>query len=260
MDIDCIKIQRMLKILNSYFKMTNENLANVEYPVSIALGSQEWLYYNFYSCLLDYGMRSKIYHQNLITTYERHPEIFKPQYVVETFINNEEILGDIIKKNIHPRYPVVALKKWIKLSNELIKYNDLLDAISSLNSYIELEGFIKRLGCYGQKTGGLLLRLIYDSRICNFTDDMQSIPLDRHDIEISFLNSVIEKKDLSEREIRILADAYIKVGHNLNINVSNIDKYLWEIGNKFCNKKNCLNCPLFNTCRTKIRRNNDTKC
>ena len=38
----------------------------------------------------------------------------------------------------------------------------------------------------------------------------------------------------------------------LNISPSDIDKYLWEIGNKFCNSKNCLECPLYQTCKAKI--------
>ncbi len=36
----------------------------------------------FYSCLLDYGMRSKIYHKNLVDTYEKYPNIFDPNYAI----------------------------------------------------------------------------------------------------------------------------------------------------------------------------------
>lgn len=32
------------------------------------------------------------------------------------------------------------------------------------------------------------------------------------------------------------------------MNPNDIDKYLWEVGNSFCNKKKCNECPLNNYC------------
>ncbi len=62
----------------------------------------------FYSCLLNYGMKSKLYHKNLCNTYKSHPEIFVPQKACEM---NEKTLNDIIVNFIHPRYPNTATKK-----------------------------------------------------------------------------------------------------------------------------------------------------
>ena len=92
------------------------------------------------------------------------------------------------------------------------------------------------------------MRLIYDSKICDFQENIKSIPIDRHDVEISHLTSIINKTNISKNEIIELANTYINVGKELNINPSNIDKYLWEIGNSYCNKKYCENCPLNNIC------------
>ena len=128
-------------LLKAYFETQNKNLAVVEFPSSITYGSLEWLIYVFYSCLLDYGMRSKIYHQNLINTYFKHPEIFNPKYVINNQ-NNEQLLLDTIKNNIHPRYPNIALKKWISVSNELAKYDNLLEIIKSYKYFNELSIFI----------------------------------------------------------------------------------------------------------------------
>lgn len=52
-------------------------------------------------------MRSKIYHKNLIDTYIKYPNIFNPNYVIET---SEEKLKDIIVDNIHSRYPNIVIK------------------------------------------------------------------------------------------------------------------------------------------------------
>ena len=38
------------------------------------------------------------------------------------------------------------------------------------------------------------------------------------------------------------------VGKELMVDASTIDKYLWEVGNSFCNKKKCEDCSLQKVC------------
>ncbi len=235
---------RIVKVLNDYFK-DREKLADVEFPSSILFGTNEYFLYMFYSCLLDYGMRSKIYHKNLINTYKSYPNIFNPKYVLSV---QEAELKEIIVNNVHPRYPNIAVKKWVKLSQKLIKYDGILNHLKSINSFEELSYFIKDLKEYGQKTGGLLIRIICDSKVCNFEENIDSIPIDRHDIEISYLTRIINHPTLSDKNIKLLSDAYVRCGKELDINPSDIDKYLWEVGNSFCNKKKCSECLLKNCC------------
>ena len=243
---------KTIKILNEHFSKENtDTIANVEFPKEIKYKSNEWLLYVFYSCLLDYGMRSIVYHKNLINTYHKFPCIFNPQYVVKNFNDDKEMLFNIIKDNIHPRYPNVAVNKWLKLSAFLNQYENLLNKIKTFNSFNELNKFINTSKSYGQKTGGLLLRLIYESNICVLDDGIQAIPLDRHDIEISYLNGIIKDKALTTKQIAELSTAYISASNKLKINPSNVDKYLWEIGNQYCNKHNCTKCPLCDNCKTK---------
>ncbi len=240
--------------LKSYFEENEEN-AKVLTPKGIKLGSIDYVLYIFFSCLLDYGMRSKVYHSNLVNTYNSHKEIFNPLYVVENYENNSDTLLEIIKNNIHPRYPNIAVKKWISLSkyiNDNFPHDKLLQTITSIDSYSELYKFITNIDGYGQKTGGLLLRLIYESGICKIDEEMQDIPIDRHDIEISFLNGVIDKDKLNEKEIKELGEVWINSAKKFGINACYIDKYLWSIGNSFCLKKKCLECPLKENCKRKI--------
>lgn len=239
---------QVINLLHLYFLDNDCDIANVEFPSNINYASEEWLYYVFYSCLLDYGMKSKIYHNNMIRTYSSYPEIFNPHYVIKC---DKDILLKIMKENIHPRYPNVALNKWFNLSNELTKYDNLMDVVKSFQTFQDLRNFIQDMSGYGQKTGGLLLRLIYEADICSF-DEITCIPLDRHDIEISYLTGIITKKELSAKEIESLCDIFIQVSKELKIKANIIDKYLWEIGSRFCNKKDCLNCPLKITCKSKI--------
>ena len=67
----------------------------------------------------------KFYQTILINTYRKYKNIFNPKYIVENYIEKEIELLNIIKENIHPRYPKVAVKKWIILSKFLdINYPD----------------------------------------------------------------------------------------------------------------------------------------
>jgi len=247
-------IDKIVQAMHDYYGSIDSNtLAVVEFPKTIKYKSNEWLTYIFYSCLLDYGMKSQNYHNNLINTYNTYPHIFNPKYVIKNYNNNKEKLLNIMKSNIHPRYPNIAVEKWLNLSKELSKYDNLLDKIKECSSFNELNSFIRNIKGYGQKTGGLLLRLIYESNICNFNDKLGYIPLDRHDIEISYLNNAIDNIKLNNNQIEELSSLYIKSGEKLGIDANIIDKYLWNIGNEFCNKKNCNNCPLNNYCKTKIK-------
>lgn len=252
MDFNEEKIIDVLQNLETFFKNPDStSLATVEFPKNIPYRSQEWLTYIFYSCLLDYGVKSKNYHQNLITTYQKYPEIFIPQYVINNYKDKKEELLTIIKTNIHPRYPNVATEKWFKLSYELSKHKNLLTSIKNISSNTDLNLFVKSISGYGQKTGGLLLRLIYESEILIFKSDLEQIPLDRHDIEISYLNGITKTKNLTPKQIENLSKLYIKHGKSRSIKAADIDKYLWEIGNRFCNSKKCIECPLSKTCKRK---------
>lgn len=241
------------KKMKEYFSITLQN-ANVDIPKDIVIGTNEHLIYIFYSCLLDYGIRSKTYHTNLIHTFEKDKEIFDPKYVVEHYENNELELLKVIKNNIHPRYPNIALKKWIYLSKFLYtNYPDdqLRTKIVSLQSYRELYDFILQINGYGQKTGGLLFRLICEAKICQFDDEIQEIPIDRHDIEISYLNGIIQKETLNKEEIKKLSRIWIEAANRNDISPFDMDKYLWSIGNQLCSKKKCDICPINMNCRRK---------
>lgn len=242
--------RNVVKCLNNYFKDKSE-LANIDYPSNIQYKTNEYYLYMFYSCLLDYGMRSKIYHKNLTNTYKMYPNIFIPKQVLKMNANN---LRDVVVNCIHPRYPNVAVKKWIELSKKLERYDNILEYLKNINSFDQLELFIRHIKGYGQKTGGLLVRIICDSEICNFKQNTLSIPIDRHDIEISYLTGIIDKEKISEKNIKVLSDTYVKIGKELDINPSDIDKYLWEVGNSFCNKKKCDECPLNNFCKEQKRK------
>lgn len=62
-----------------------------------------------------------------------------------------------MKKSIHPRYPNVAIDKWLNLSKEFAKYENLIDKIKEFNNFNELNIFIRNIKGYGQKQGAYYL-------------------------------------------------------------------------------------------------------
>lgn len=173
--------------------------------------------------------------------------------IVERYLpSDSEKLYQIIKENIHPRFPNVALKKWITLSKTLFNLGENISSyISKFSSYSELYSFIQSIPGYGQKTGGLLLRFIYDTDGIVLDDEISHIPIDRRDIEISFRNEIIPKMDLNQTEIEWVSRIWIEASKKVGVSPSKVDQYLWVVGTTFCTKKNCLFCPLKSTCRKK---------
>lgn len=239
---NCIKV---VSSLHEYFK-DKSDVANIEFPANIKPLSNEYFLYTFYSCLLNYGMRSKIYNQNLINAYNNCPKLFKPDYVITL---DEKELKALLVNYVHPRYPSVGTKKWYRLSEELKNYNNLVGYLQNIKSIKELNNFIKDIKGYGQKTGNLLIRMINESKICDFDSDIENIPIDRHDIEISYLTNITNKPKLTENEIKDLSKSYVQASEYLNISPSNVDKYLWEVGASFCNSKKCYTCLINNYCK-----------
>lgn len=240
-----------VKIFKNHFK-ENKSKAIVSYPDIITYGSHEYFIYMFYSCMLDYGMKSIMYHNNLIKTYLKYPDIFNPLYVLSHPLE----LDNILKNEIHVRYPNVAKTKWINLSEFLSKENDLKERVVSFSSYQELSDYVDGIHEYGQKTGGLLKRVIADAIGKYYVDE---IPIDRHDIEISYLVSVTSSLDLSNKDIKKLSSVWVQASKKEGVDSSLVDQYLWTVGVEFCNLKACNKCPLKDICKKKYKGDNNER-
>lgn len=59
-------IDRLIRKMHEYYSSKDSNtLATVDFPNEIEYKSNEWLIYIFYSCLLDYGIRSQKFNKYL---------------------------------------------------------------------------------------------------------------------------------------------------------------------------------------------------
>lgn len=251
--------QKSLEIMHTYFGSRNiEGQAQVPIPKSIIPFSDAHYRYLFYSCLLNYGVKSSTLHNNMLLFYDSHPSLFLPGWVTEKYFNDYSELADLLRSHIHVRYPNECAKRWVGLSDILhSKYDDDPRALfAKKTTYGEFKAAISQIKGLGQKTGGLLLRMLIDANMIQSADGIAEIPIDRHDVDICIWLEVITKFSADEikknkKLIKMLSDAWVQAANNLSISPSLADQYLWIIGSQFCVSSKCQICPLQSLCKRK---------
>lgn len=248
-----------LKTMRFYFASKSiHGQAQVIVPGSIASHSAAHYRYLFYSCLLDYGMKSSVLHENLLQLYEHHPEFFLPGYIIEAYSNDHVGLANLLRSYTHVRYPNECAKRWIDLSILLhTKWqDDPHEMFKGKSTYNEFKEAISQVKGLGQKTGGFLLRMLIDNEMLKSSDGIAEIPIDRHDVDLSIWLGVIsgftsDEIKKSKKMIKLLSDTWVKAANNLSISPSLADRYLWIIGSEFCASRNCVHCPINQLCNRK---------
>ena len=248
-----------LRAMHAFFANKNiQEQAQVVIPNSIELRSVEHYRYLFYSCLLNYGMKSTTLHENLRHLYEQYSHLFSPNYIVELYSNSYTELAAILRSYIHVRYPNECAKRWIDLSTLLhTQYHDNpKEMFIDKSTYYEFKKSISQIKGLGQKTGGLLLRMLIDNDMLKSSDGIAEIPIDRHDVDLCIWLDVIsnctaDEIKKSKKIIKQLSDIWVQAANNLSISPSLADQYLWVIGSDFCTSRNCVHCPIPHLCNRK---------
>ena len=253
---DLYRAKESLKLMDAYFANKNiKNQAQVILPDGVEKYGQQHYCYLFLSCLLNHGMKSSTLHENLQSLYQNKIEVFSPEYVFTSYKDNYSDLADLLRTYIHVRYPNESAKRWIALCENLhINYHDNpKEKFLGKTKYDELKKVICSINGMGQKTGGLLLRILIDNGMVISTDGIREIPIDRHDIDLCVWLGVIKnitsdeiKKD--KKIISKLSEVWVQASDDLAISPSVTDQYLWIIGSQLCTNKYCDGCPICAMC------------
>ena len=94
----------LIRMHNYFSKMGTTSKAEVILPERIERGSIEHYKYLFYNCMLNYGMKSSVLHENLMKLYQSNPLLFSPEYICNTYAGNYGALADILRSFVHVRY------------------------------------------------------------------------------------------------------------------------------------------------------------
>ena len=254
--IDIQQAELSLKKMHQYFSVREiAEQAQVKLPQNIEKLSPQHYCYLFFSCLANYGMKSSVLHENLCLLYEHKPELFAPAYIVSTYANKLSDLATILKSNVHIRYPNECTKRWFALSEILHSHynDDPKEMFANKNKYDEFKSVISQIKGFGQKTGGLLLRMLIDNDMLSSIDGITEIPIDRHDIDLCVWLEVItnitsDEIKKSKKIISALSAAWVEASNKMEISPSITDQYLWIIGSQFCTSQSCTSCPLKEVC------------
>ena len=257
-DID--RAREVVKVLHSYFRDAQTvKKATIELPNDIEYGSKEHYLYIFYGCLLDYGVKSYYYHQRLKRAYSEFRELFSPDYILENFKNDIEILSKVLSRYLKVRFPIEAAKRWYSLSEVLcLKYKcDPRNLIKKATTLNELRNLIIEIRGFGQKTGGLLIRILHENGLLNNINEsyIPFIPIDRHDIKISMRLGVIRniKENFSSGRVsnRLpteLSKIWVKASILEGVDPAETDRNLWLLGSRLCASNKCYLCPVEGLC------------
>ncbi|MBU7017991.1 MAG: hypothetical protein HXS44_10810 [Theionarchaea archaeon] len=222
-------------------------------PEGIEWNSKKHFLYLFYGCLLDYGMKSSLYHENLRNTFEERPELFEPEYVVRNFQENVERLAMLLKKSVRLRFPNEGARRWLSLSEILLEryQGNPKEIFEQPMKFDEVKEAVLGIKGFGQKTGGLLIRILYENDLIRVEGQLTHIPIDRHDIEISRMIGVLTTEESnwsSSVVLELLSSAWVEASYSEEIDPCETDRNLWIVGSTMCSKKKCSKCPLNDMC------------
>ncbi len=247
------------RLHNSFSKADSIQKATISLPEELEWSSKEHFLYLFYGCLLDYGMRSSFYHKNLKETHREKPELFDPAYIVETFQRNVQDLAIIFKELVRIRFPNEGARRWLSLSEILLnEYNgDPRNVFKPFMSFDDVKDVVFSIKGFGQKTGGLLIRILYENDLIEVQDSINHIPIDRHDIQISINLGILEdnysENGRSSAIVEELSLIWVKASQMENIDPCETDRNLWLLGSLLCSKEKCSQCPLDDMCKQSCR-------
>ncbi len=257
-DID--RARETARALHSYFRDAQTvRKATIELPEDIEYESRDHYLYVFYGCLLDYGVRSYHYHQRLRLAYSEFRELFNPDYILENFENDIEGLSRILSRYLRVRFPTEAAKRWFSLSEVLCrKYDcDPRNLIKEATTLYELRNLVTEIRGFGQKTGGLLIRILYENGLLgNMNNDcMPFIPIDRHDVKVSMRLGIIRGLEEDSSSDRVsnrlpaeLSKIWVEASVLESIDPAETDRNLWLLGSGLCASNKCYLCPVKGLC------------
>ena len=243
------------RLHNTFSTVDSLHKATISLPEGLEWGSREHFLYLFYGCLLDYGMKSSFYHKNLKNAYKEKPELFEPVYIVETFQKHVQDLAVFLKDFVRIRFPNEGARRWLSLSEILMKkYNgDPRNIFKPFMSFNSVKKAVFNIKGFGQKTGGLLIRILYENDLIEIQDNISHIPIDRHDIEISINLGILEENCSENRKnsaiVEQLSLIWVRASQMEHVDPCETDRNLWLLGSLLCSKKKCAQCPLDDMCK-----------
>jgi len=242
-------------IMNAYIKDSGvfeykSNLLEYQIPNGVVYASKEHAMFYFFLIFNDHGTKSTRLYENFKKLFGENSNYFNPKKIA----NLEDELKEKIAQ-LGVRYANNSFKYWVYNAQKIVDEfdGDIYKLFTNYKDATQLYKKIKEFKGYGDKTTGLLLRVIDGvefTKLENF--EQVPLPVDTHDSKIAINCNMIEKFDYNKADRKTLQNVsymWQDLSNSIGINWEELDKALWILGSVGCVQKECGQCPINMYCR-----------
>jgi len=248
------EIEIVKKIMSAY--KDEKGILENQIPMGVEYCSSEHADFYFYLIYNDHGTKSTGLYERFKALYENHSELFDAKYIVEKYTNKEMELYKDYLQFLGLRYPKKSTQYWIYNATKLCEEfdGDTMQLYNYTDESLQIYKSIKSFKGYGDKTTGLLLRVIdgvgFNKKLLNFED--VPLPVDTHDTKIAIKCDLIEEFDYEKadkKKLQKVSKIWQDAVNKTEYSWKELDKALWILGSVGCVSKQCFICPMVKDCK-----------
>jgi len=213
-------------------------LVNAENHIPQDATKKEKALFLFYIIQLDYAMKSQILYEGAKKLWKKDKKYFKPEEILK---KSDEMLRNVIKKYLKPRYINEALLRWKSNSEKILnKYNgNPLKLFEMSKNAKELEQNVREFRGFGPKIGNFFIRAMintFDFKVDGIEDLYQ--PVDVHDVRLTLEWGLVqlkikdEKLKMNTKTIRKVQNIWQEACKEAGVSWLVFDRALWILGSE----------------------------
>jgi len=220
----------------------------------IELGSQELALYYTYVLSVDYQTDAHRLWSRSRTQYEKHPEMFEPEVILNT---PDEQLREFVQ-SLGARFPSNGATAWKTISRILLsRYNG--DPRNLTKTPITIKELERRLDKFpyirGKKIGTLFQRVMGDLGLLQISDlDRVDVAVDLQISRFTFYTGALKpvgpiSGSVQQSPIRpAIEKIWRKAAKNIGTSPWKLDQPIWVIASNQCTHQMCASCPVRSLC------------
>ncbi len=232
------------------FVFKNGNLRGEIFPEGIS-GRDKALFLYFISPLLP-RTKSRDVYEGMCNIFTSNPEIFSPEVARS---RSEEELSEILlprlnKVNRRNEIP----KKWKKLSDALLRYNDNpIEIFSGINGFDSLLKRIDDIPFYGGKTANYLINTYSKESLVSIPSEECNFAVDLHKARFVSQTEMLKRRGIyfrphNDGNREVIERYYKEVCKEGGFDILEADENIWQWSSGGCSKKKCKECPIDEKC------------
>ena len=232
----------LVKLITDAYKNRKgvfSTLVNAENHIPQDATKKEKALFLFYIIQLDYAMKSQILYEGAKKLWKKDKNYFKPEEIIK---KSDEMLKNVMKMYLKPRYINEALLRWKSNSEKILnKYNgNPIKLFEMSKNAKELEKNVREFRGFGPKIGNFFIRTMINT----FNFEVEGIedlyqPVDVHDVRLTYewglINSELidhNSKLTSQKVIKEVQRIWQEACKETKVSWLIFDRALWILGSE----------------------------